>query len=464
MQKQHLPQLVKGTRDIYAAQAIHRNYIIDHIKAVYQSYGFMPLETPALEQVSTLLGKYGADGEQLIYRILNSGDFLAASPPVSADTNYKTLLPHIADKGLRYDLTVPLMRYIATHYHELIFPFKRYQIQPVWRADRPQKGRYREFYQCDVDVVGTPALWVEAELLAIVHEVLARVGITAFKISLNNRAILNSIVTQMGAAERVNEFCIIIDKLDKIGKDKVMQELISKGFAPEALAKFAFICEIQGDNAAKLQLLRTSLQDSESGLEAIATTAELLTLLNKLGIPDTHISIEPSLARGLAYYTGTIFEVTLPNVDIGSIVGGGRYTNFGETFGLKNMTGVGMSFGLDRLHVAMESLGLLPDAHGLGTQVLFTHLGQEAADIVLHAIPHLRHQGIAVELYPEAVSLKKQLSYANKKQVPFVVIIAEESLKTQKYTLRNMDKGTQNLHTAEELITLFAGFKAHMPA
>lgn len=453
MQKNQLTQLVKGTRDVYAAQAMQRNYIIDHIKAVYQSYGFMPLETPALEQVSTLLGKYGADGEQLIYRILNSGDFLTGID-ASAITDYKTLLPHIAEKGLRYDLTVPLMRYIATHHHELVFPFKRYQIQPVWRADRPQKGRYREFYQCDADVIGTSSLWIEAELLVMVHEVLTKLGITDFKLSLNNRAILNSIVTLMGAAERVNEFCIIIDKLDKIGKDRVMQELINQGFDWTALEKFAFIFDMQGDNAAKLQILRTQLQQSESGLQAIANVAEILHLLNKLGISNNHITIEPSLARGLSYYTGIIFEVTIPNVSIGSIVGGGRYTNFGEAFGLTHMTGVGLSFGVDRLCVAMESLGVFPDSIGVATTVLFTHQSQEVVDIVLHVIPQLRQNGVAVELYPDPVSLKKQLSYANKKLIPFLVIIEEEALKNKKYILRDMNKGTQNLHTSQELINL----------
>ncbi len=453
MPKNQLPQLVKGTRDVYAAQAMQRSYIIDHIKAVYQSYGFMPLETPALEQVSTLLGKYGADGEQLIYRILNSGDFLAGID-ASASTDYKTLLPHIAEKGLRYDLTVPLMRYVATHHHELVFPFKRYQIQPVWRADRPQKGRYREFYQCDADVIGTPSLWIEAELLGMVHEVLARLGITDFKVSLNNRAILNSIVTLMGAAERVNEFCMSIDKLDKVGTERVMQELINKGFERTALEKFAFIFDMQGDNAANLQVLRTYLQESDSGLEAIASITEILHLLTKLGIPDNHITIEPSLARGLAYYTGTIFEVTLPNVSIGSIVGGGRYTNFGEAFGLMHMTGVGLSFGVDRLCVAMESLGVFPDSMGVATKVLFTNQSQEIPDLVSKVIPQLRQNNVAVEVYPEPISLKKQLSYANKKLIPFVVIIEEEELKTKKYILRDMNKGTQNLHTAQELINL----------
>ncbi len=457
MQEKKLPQLVKGTRDFDAAQILKRSYLFDHIRQVYQSYGFTPLETPALEYISTLLGNYGTDGEQLIFRILNSGDFLAEVTDPTAYTNYKALLPQIADKGLRYDLTVPLMRYVATHHHELVFPFKRYQIQPVWRADRPQKGRYREFYQCDADVVGTSSLLIEAEILSMVHEVLARLGITQFTIGLNHRAILNGIVTLMGEGDRVNEFCIVIDKLDKVGKEKVIQELITKGFASTALEKFSFIFDLQGSNQHKLQQLSEHLADSDLGLQGVQEIQQILRRVDAMGISDKNISIEPSLARGLSYYTGTVFEVKLQAVDIGSVAGGGRYDNFAAAFGLTEMTGVGLSFGVDRLYVAMESLGLFPQETCISTQVMVTNLDEEAEKIALSIIPQLRKNGLSVELYPEPANLKKQLSYANKKLIPFVVMIGEEEKQADQFRLKDMHTGAQTLHTQQELISFLCG-------
>jgi histidyl-tRNA synthetase len=452
MQGKQLPQLVKGTRDFNASQLLKRNYIFDQIRQVYQSYGFSPLETPALEHVSTLLGNYGADGEQLIFRILNSGDFLAEVTNPTAYTNYKKLLPQIADKGLRYDLTVPLMRYVATHHHELVFPFKRYQIQPVWRADRPQKGRYREFYQCDADVVGTSSLLIEAEILSMIHEVLTRLGITQFKIAMNHRAILNGIVALMGKIDQINEFCIVIDKLDKVGREKVIQELIARGFTDAILERFSFIFDLQGSNQHKLQQLNEHLAGSEISLQGVQEIQRILHRLKALGISDKNISIEPSLARGLSYYTGTVFEVKLQGADIGSVAGGGRYDNFAAEFGLTGMTGVGLSFGVDRLYVAMESLDLFPEETYISTQVMFTHLDEEAEKIALSIIPQLRKYGISTELYPEPVHLKKQLSYANKKLIPFVVLIGEEGRQAGKFTLKNMHTGEQTLHTQQELI------------
>lgn len=457
MQGKQLPQLVKGTRDFDAFQILKRNYIFDHIRQVYQSYGFIPLETPALEHVSTLLGNYGTDGEQLIFRILNSGDFLAEVTDPAAYTNYKALLTQIADKGLRYDLTVPLMRYVAAHHHELVFPFKRYQIQPVWRADRPQKGRYREFYQCDVDVVGTSSLLIEAEILSMVHEVLARLGITQFKIALNHRAVLNGIVTLMGEGDRVNEFCIAIDKLDKVGREKVIQELVARGFASAALEKFSFIFDLQGSNQHKLQRLSEHLAGSKLGLQGVQEIEQILRRVNALGISDKNISIEPSLARGLSYYTGTVFEVKLQGVDIGSVAGGGRYDNFAVEFGLTGMTGVGLSFGVDRLYVAMESLNLFSEKTHISTQVMFANLDEEAEKIALGIIPQLRKNGMSVELYPEPASLKKQLNYANKKLIPFVIVIGEEERQADKFRLKDMHTGVQTLHTRQELISFLCG-------
>lgn len=453
MQGKQLPQLVKGTRDFDASQILKRSYLFDHIKQVYQSCGFAPLETPALEHVSTLLGNYGEDGEQLIFKVLNSGDFLATVKDPTACTNYKALLPHIADKGLRYDLTVPLMRYVATHHHELVFPFKRYQIQPVWRADRPQKGRYRELYQCDADVIGTPSLLIEAEILLMAHEVLARLGITQFTIALNHRAILNGIVTLMGVGDRVNEFCIAIDKLDKVGKEKVIQELIARGFASTALEKLAFIFDFQGTNQHKLQQLNTYLAGSELGLQGVAEIQQILRLVDAVDIANKNISIEPTLARGLSYYTGAVFEIKLQGVDIGSVAGGGRYDNFAAGFGLTEMTGVGFSFGVDRLYLAMESLGLFPTETQIITQVMFANLDGEAEKVALSIMPHLRKNGISVELYPEPAALKKQLSYANKKHIPFVVMIGEEERQADKFRVKDMHIGTQTLYTQQELIS-----------
>lgn len=457
MQGNQIPSLVKGTRDFDASQILKRNYIFDHIKKVYQSYGFIPLETPALEHVSTLLGNYGVDAEQLIFRILNSGDFLAEITDPASYTNYKALLPQIADKGLRYDLTVPLMRYVATYRHELLFPFKRYQIQPVWRADRPQKGRYREFYQCDADVIGSSSLLIEAEILSMIHEVLASLGITQFTIFLNHRSILNGIVELMDGGNRVNEFCIAIDKLDKVGKEKVIEELIARGFANTDLEKFSFIFELQGTNQYKLKQLSENLANSEMGLGGIHEIQQILRYLNALGVTDKNISIQPSLARGLSYYTGTVFEVSIPGSNIGSVAGGGRYNNFGATFGLTDLSGVGLSFGVDRLYIVMEMLGLFPQETHVSTQVMFAHLDQEDEKIALGIIPQLRKKGLAVELYPDAISLKRQLSYANKKLIPFVIMLGEEERKANKFRLKNMHTGIQTLYTQQELIRFLCG-------
>lgn len=453
MQEKRTPQLVKGTRDFDALQVAQRNYIFHTIRQVYQKYGFIPLETPALEYVSTLFGQYGQEGEQLVFRVLDSGNFLADVPQDSlVEQNYKELLPRISEKALRYDLTVPLMRYVATHYQELTFPFRRYQIQPVWRADRPQKGRYREFYQCDADVIGTASLIVEAEILAMAYEVLQRLGINNFIIYLNHRSILNGIASQIGELERVNEFCTIIDKLDKIGKDKVLEELLAKGFSKTGLEKFAFIFDLQGDNTMKLEVLTEYLTHNEAGNKGLQAIKQIFQHLNALGMDTIPIRFEPSLARGLAYYTGAVFEVKLPSIDIGSIAGGGRYDNLAEQFGVSNLTGVGFSFGVDRVHVAMEQLNLFPKQAQSNTKVMFTNLDKESCKIALGLITQLRSHDISAELYPEEVKLKKQLIYANKKNIPFVIIIGDEERQVSKVTLKNMYTGEQTLYIFNELI------------
>jgi histidyl-tRNA synthetase len=452
MQEKKIPQLVKGTRDVDALQVAQRNYIFHTIRQVYQKYGFAPLETPALEYISTLFGQYGQEGEQLVFRVLDSGNFLADIPQdLLIKETYKELLPKISEKGLRYDLTVPLMRYVATHYQELTFPFRRYQIQPVWRADRPQKGRYREFYQCDADVVGTSSLIVEAEILFMAYEVLKRLGINDFVIHLNHRSILNGIASEIGELERINEFCTIIDKLDKVGKDKVLEELLVKGFSKIGLEQFSFILDFQGSNTKKLDMLSEYFTHNDFANKGLQEIKQIFQHLEALGMNTASISFEPSLARGLAYYTGAVFEVKLPSISIGSIAGGGRYDNLAEQFGVPNLTGVGFSFGVDRVYMAMEELNLFPQQAQCNTKVMLTNLDEESNAVSLGLITQLRNHNIAAELYPEEVKLKKQLMYANKKNIPFVIIVGEEERRSSKFTLKNMHTGEQVLCTLDEL-------------
>ncbi|OJW72210.1 MAG: histidine--tRNA ligase [Candidatus Amoebophilus sp. 36-38] len=462
MTEKRIPQLVKGTRDFDPVQVAQRNYISNIIQQVYRKYGFVPLETPSLEYLSTLLDQYGQEGEQLVFRVLNSGNFLEGITPDEFPQDYKRLLPKIAEKGLRYDLTVPLMRYIAMHHHELTFPFKRYQIQPVWRADRPQKGRFREFYQCDADIVGTSSLLNEAEILVMAYEVLQKLRITDFKIYLNHRSILNGIAELMGELNRVNEFCISIDKLDKIGKDSVIQELIEKGFAKTALEKFAFIFDFQGDNNLKLEILSEHLAGSKVGLQGLQDIQHILRYIKEMGMNTIPISLDPSLARGLAYYTSTVFEIKLPSIQIGSIAGGGRYDQLAKNFGVDGLTGVGLSFGVDRLHAAIENLDLFPKQVHSSTQVLFTNLDDEAEKIALGLLTKIRSHGISAELYPEQSKLKKQLNYANKKMMPFVIIIGEEERSVGKLMLKEMETGSQTLYTLDELINFLLGLEKNV--
>ena len=452
MAEKIIPQLVKGTRDFSPAQVAQRNYIFKTIQQVYQKYGFIPLETPALEYLSILLGQYGQEGDQLVFKILNSGNFLSDITQDESYQDYKSLTPKIAEKGLRYDLTVPLMRYVASHYSELTFPFKRYQIQPVWRADRPQKGRFREFYQCDADIVGTSSLLSEAEILVMANQVLEELKISNFKIYLNHRGILNGIGMLIGGLEQVNQFSITIDKLDKIGKDKVIDELIEKGFSKAALTKFDFIFELTGDTYTKLKTLHQYLGQNEIAVKGLQEIEHILAKLEAMGMSTIPISIEPTLARGMAYYTGSIFEIKLPAVDIGSLAGGGRYDNLAAKFGISGLTGVGLSFGVDRLYTVMEELNLFPKEVNLSTEVLFTNLDDEAEKIALGLITEIRRNNISAEIYSEQAKLKKQLAYANKKEIPFVVIIGEEERKSGKFTLKNMHTGTQNVYVLPELI------------
>ena len=449
------PTVLKGTWDFNATQVSKRNYIFDTIRQIYQQYGFSPLETPALEHLSTLTGQYGQEGDQLLFKVLNSGNFLADVDKEDINKGYKALLPKIADKGLRYDLTVPLMRYVAMHSHQLTFPFKRYQIQPVWRADRPQKGRYREFYQCDADVVGTSSLICEAEVLAMAYQVLQQLGINHFSIQLNHRAILKGIVSLIGETGKESGFCIAIDKLDKMGQDKVFEELISKGFSSDSLKQLSFIFELQGTNEARLEVLSRHLAHSKEGLKGLKEVKQILQYVEALGLKAMPITIEPTLARGLAYYTGAVFEVKMRHISIGSIGGGGRYDNLTKHFGLPGLTGVGFSFGVDRIYTVMETLELFAQHYEVFTQVMLTNLDSESEKLALHMVTQLRTKGINAEMYPEQVRLKKQLMYANKKNIPFVVIIGAEERAAGKFTLKDMHTGTQHQYTLDELVEAF---------
>ena len=446
-----LPSIPKGTRDYSPEIMVKRNYIFDTIKSVFKLYGYLPLETPAMENLSTLMGKYGEEGDKLLFKILNSGDFLA---PVTNEEiegrNIPRLTNKICEKGLRYDLTVPFARFVVQHQNELCFPFKRYQIQPVWRADRPQKGRYREFYQCDVDVVGSDSLLNEVELIQIVDEVYRRLGIRV-RLLINNRKVLAGIAEAIGAPEKLVDITVAIDKMDKIGTENVNNELREKGLSPEAIDKLQPILNLSGSNEEKLLQLETILQNSETGLKGIR---ELRKVFDYLRLLDIHIEIklDLTLARGLSYYTGAIFEVKALDVEIGSITGGGRYDDLTGIFGMKNMSGVGISFGADRIFDVMNQLDLFPKDTTATTQILFVNFGEQEESYCLPLLKRLRDNGINAEIYPEAAKMKKQMGYADKKGIPFVVLVGENEMQNNTVTLKEMQSGQQESVSIEILI------------
>lgn len=450
------PTLPKGTRDFSPTQLYRRNHIFDTIKRIFQKYGFLPLETPAFENLSVLAGKYGDEGEQLLFKILNTGDFLAKVEKEDIAQGYKTLLPSIAEKGLRYDLTVPFARYVVVNRNDITFPFRRYQIQPVWRADRPQKGRYREFYQCDADIIGTKSLVCEAEILAMVNEVFQQLGIHDFTIVINHRKLLTGIASSIRAAGKEHELCIAIDKLDKIGRDKVFKELASRGFTSTSLHKLEFIFNIQGTNEEKLSLLRKHLASSEEGSIAFNELDKLFQYIKTLGAEDAPITFDPTLARGLSYYTGAIFEVKVNNIAIGSVGGGGRYDNLTTIFGLPDVSGVGFSFGVDRIYEVMAQLNLFAQSHKSAVQIMLTNIDTESEKLALKVLAQLRSKEIKAEIYPSPVKLKKQLSYANKKNIPFVLIVSPRKELIDKFTLKNMHTGAQNQYTFSELVQILS--------
>ena len=430
------PSIPKGTRDFSPAEMMRRQYIFDTVKRVFRSYGFAPLETPAMENLSTLLGKYGDEGDKLLFKILNSGDYAAGLSEEEVRQASR-----ICEKGLRYDLTVPFARYVVQHQGELTFPFKRYQIQPVWRADRPQKGRYREFYQCDVDVIGTRSLLCEVELVEIVERVFKVLGIRV-SLKMNNRKILFGIAEAIGHADKMMDITVAIDKLEKIGLDNVKAELLERGLSQEAVERLQPILELRGSNAEKLNKLRDVLSGSETGLKGIAEMETIFGYVGRLGI-DLEVELDLSLARGLNYYTGAIFEVKALDFAIGSICGGGRYDDLTGIFGMPNMSGVGISFGADRIYDVMTGLGLFPEEVNCTTRVLFTNLGAAEEAAVLPLLRALRGEGISAEIYPEAGKMKKQMEYANRRGIPFVVIVGSQELEAGAATVKEMRSGEQ---------------------
>ena len=463
------PSIPKGTRDFGPIEMAKRNYIFDTIKQVYALYGFQQIETPAMETLQTLMGKYGEEGDKLLFKVLNSGDFLSKFTSEELSTLNTQLSTKVAakmcEKGLRYDLTVPFARYVVMHREDLQLPFKRYQIQPVWRADRPQKGRYREFYQCDADVVGSDSLLNEVELMQIIDTVFSRFGIRV-QIKINNRKILSGIAEVIGAADKIVDITVAIDKLDKIGIDNVNAELREDGLTDEQIAKLQPIIMLSGTNEEKLETIAEVLKDSETGLKGVEELRYILSVLG--GNHNSQFSVENcqlknelqldlTLARGLNYYTGAIFEVKALDVQIGSITGGGRYDNLTGIFGMPGLSGVGISFGADRIYDVLNQLGLYPKESVNATQMLFINFGEKETAYCLPFINKVRQEGIRAEIYPDAAKMKKQMSYANAKQIPFVVLAGENEMTAGKLTLKNMETGEQQLLTVEEVIDKVKG-------
>lgn len=445
------PSIPKGTRDFSPEIMVKRNYIFDTIKSVFRLYGYMPLETPSMENLSTLMGKYGEEGDKLLFKILNSGDFLSKLKDDSLqEKNSIKITNQISEKGLRYDLTVPFARYVVQHQSEITFPFKRYQIQPVWRADRPQKGRYREFYQCDVDVVGSNSLLNELELIQIVDDIYNKLNLNVV-VKINNRKILAGIAEVIGEADKIIDITVAIDKLDKIGLDNVNKELSEKGINSEAIKKLQPIIMLEGNNIDKLKTIENILKESEIGLKGVEELATVFNYINSLEIK-TEVELDLTLARGLNYYTGAIFEVKAKDVPMGSITGGGRYDDLTGIFGLKDVSGVGISFGADRIFDVMEELNLFPKETTISTKIMFTNLGDKEEAYCLPLLNKIRQVGISAEIYPDLTKMKKQMNYANIKNIAYVVIVGETEMQENKFSLKDMITGEQSLLSAEELI------------
>ncbi len=446
------PSIPKGTRDFSPLEMMRRNYIFDTIKEVFKRYGYQPIETPAMENLSTLMGKYGEEGDRLLFKILNSGDFLKKA----REDDFKDpgkLAPKISEKGLRYDLTVPFARYVVQNQHAITFPFKRYQMQPVWRADKPQKGRYREFFQCDVDVIGSESLLNEVELIQIIDEVFGKFGVEC-EVKLNNRKILAGIAEVIGAKNKMTEITVAIDKLDKIGLENVNRELEEKGISKDAVKKLQPILLLEGLLKEKFPKLMEVLKDSATGMKGLDEAMQLMRYLKELRLK-TKWNLDLTLARGLDYYTGAIIEVVAKEVKIGSICGGGRYDDLTGIFGLPGVSGVGISFGADRIYDVMLEKGLFPEEAESSTQLMFVNFGQEEARFCLSLLKELRDAGMPVELFPDSAKMKKQMNYADKNNIPFVMLIGSEEMKSGELTLKDMHSGTQEKISREELLNRF---------
>lgn len=450
------PSVPKGTRDFTPVEMLRRNYIFSIIKDVFQIYGFLPIETPAMENLSTLTGKYGEEGDKLLFRILNSGDFLAdIDDELLRTRDSQALSPRICDRGLRYDLTVPFARFVVQHRNELNFPFRRYQIQPVWRADRPQKGRYREFYQCDADVIGSDSLLNEAELIAMINEVFEKLGIN-IQIQINNRKILAGIAEVIGHSEKLTDLTVALDKLDKAGKQSVVTELEERGFEKSSVAKLLPLIDFEGNYSEKVDFLKNYLEKSETGLRGIQELQEIFTLMSGFGIT-ADVVFNLSLARGLNYYTGAIIEVKAKDMVMGSICGGGRYDDLTGVFGLPGTSGVGISFGADRIYDVMLNLGLFPEQSSASVDLMFINFGAQEVSYILPLLTKIRKSGINALLYPDSVKMGKQMNYANSNNIPFVAIVGENEIKENTISLKDMHAGTQEKLTLEESVEKVKG-------
>ncbi len=448
------PSIPKGTRDFSPTEVANRMYIINMIKTSFETFGFQPIETPSFENSATLMGKYGEEGDRLIFKILNSGDYLKKTDDkLLSEKDSLKVTSQISEKALRYDLTVPFARYVVQHQNEITFPFKRYQIQPVWRADRPQKGRFREFFQCDADVVGSKSLWQEVEFIQLYDNVFTDLGLVGTTIKINNRKILSGIAEVIGAQDKLIDFTVALDKLDKIGKEKVEAEMILKGITEEAIQKVQPLFSFTGSNLEKLASLETMLQSSEEGKKGVEELLFVINSVKELGLKSAEVEVDVTLARGLNYYTGAIFEVSAPKgVKMGSIGGGGRYDDLTGIFGLKDVSGVGVSFGLDRIYLVLEELGLFKTVNLPKPKVLFVNFGETEAMYCMKAITELREYNIKSELFPDDAKMKKQMIYANKREIQFVVLVGSQEIENKEFTLKNMVSGEQTKCSLLELV------------
>ncbi|SDQ68435.1 histidine--tRNA ligase [Flagellimonas zhangzhouensis] len=456
------PSIPKGTRDFSPAEVAKRNYIIQTIKKHFETFGFMPIETPSFENSETLMGKYGDEGDRLIFKILNSGDFISKVDDVTySSKNSASLTPKISEKALRYDLTVPFARYVVMHQNEIDFPFKRYQIQPVWRADRPQKGRFREFYQCDADVVGANGLLQEVEFVQLYDAVFTDLGLKGTTIKINNRKILSGIAEVIGAKHLLVDFTVALDKLDKIGEEKVKTEMLEKGISEAAITKAQPLFEMTGTAAEQLEKLKSILAESEAGMHGVAELEEIITTVDVLGLQSAKLQLDVTLARGLNYYTGAIFEVAAPEgVQMGSIGGGGRYDDLTGIFGLKDVSGVGISFGLDRIYLVLEELNLFPDSLDIALDVLCLNFGKQEGLASLKLVSALRKAGLRADLYPTDAKMNKQFKYADKRGVPYTILLGEQELTNGNFVVKNMKTGNQQAYSLDDAASFAESIKS----